>query len=97
MLRFSRFVDLWMIHISVVSTFLIFSFLLQLPISSSVFQIIKELCSSAYSFHYPYSGIHAVPSNVVYCIYFHGVVIAPNARRPFKICCAPPNLGITRT
>ena len=57
MLLMNRFIDLWKIlpvrlincyfHI-----FLIFSFLLQLPISSSVPQIIKELSSSSsYSFH----------------------------------------------
>ena len=61
MLLISRSMELWntcfssMYSIDKTSfpSILIFRFLLQLPISSSVFQIIKELCSSSsYSFHF---------------------------------------------
>ena len=60
MLFISRSLDLRMICISSLCfidklsfpSFLVFSFLLQLPVSSPVSQIIKELCSSSsYSFH----------------------------------------------
>ena len=51
-------------------SFSIFSFLLQLPISSSVSQIIRELCSSSsssssYSFHFHHLSFHDITKEVI--------------------------------
>ena len=44
----------------------IFSFLLQLPISSSVSQIIKELCSSSpYSFHFSHLSFNGIMQEAI--------------------------------
>ena len=72
MLLISRFMNLWTITCisSLLSTnkfsfssFPILSFLLQLPISSSVSQIIKELCSSSSS-SYPFHFRHLPFNNI---------------------------------
>ena len=57
--------------------------------------------------HYLASKLHCLQNrsftkgvlHFLYCIVFVllGWSLLPNALRPFKIYCAPPNLGITRT
>ena len=41
-------------------------------------------------------GINSMSPNSI-VLYLMGLSLLPNAPRPFKIYCAPPNLGITRT
>ena len=48
--------------------FSIFSFLLWLPISFSVSQIIKELCSFSYSFHVRHLSFNEIMKNAIFLL-----------------------------
>ena len=65
-----------------------------------------DACNKQYFSFSPEEPLHNIQGQIVcillglyfcICIVLMGWSLLPNAQRPFKIYCAPPNLGITRT
>ena len=111
MLLISRSIDLWKTCISFLSwidkllfpSFSIFSFLLQLQVSSSVSQIIKELCSSSsYSLHYHHLSFNCIMTeaisseNMTNSIVFSNQNIIQNTKYKTLTLSTPIGINITK-